>query len=604
MPAFRVLFVAMALCLWLLSLGGCVLVDGDDERRVERARFLLADDASPPPEDRPWADVRLPDNWSRSRRQTEGIGWYRMPLDLGAGAPARLGILVPRLTMNGEIFVNGQRVLSGGRMTDPVTRNWNTPFFVEVPAALLRPGANVLDIRLFAYRNSNGGLGWVYWGEAGSLQARGASLYALHVKGAVLSFAVAVVAAFIGIATWVRMNREPTYGLFGLAMIAWAVRYTNYFVQDAPFNATAYAVLVNSAQGWFFIFFTPFLLRLSKLRWPTLEWTLFGMAIVGTGCIYAAFQGWVALGLVIGLWMCVWVPGSAVLLAISARNAYRSRTTSAVVAGIVAWVYVPLTVRDLLITSDLVSFDSSYLSHYVGVPLALLIAWMVIDRLVESAQAAAKAELARARAASEERERITQDMHDGLGLQLNAALRVVERGHSDRNTVIDLLRSCLDELRLIVDSSATHAAEFLPLLASLRIRQQSRLERIGIHIRWQMEPFPSDLVLPPGMKTQVLRIVQEAINNTIKHAGATQIEFRTISSPRPARIVFEVRDNGTGFRVDAGHAGHGLSGMRRRALAAGVELAIDSGAGGTTIRIDLPDFRAQPLQHAGSPAGR
>ncbi|MEJ8849564.1 sensor histidine kinase [Variovorax rhizosphaerae] len=564
----------------------------------------MADDASPPPEDRSWADVRLPDNWSRSRRQTEGIGWYRIPLDLATGAPARLGILVPRLSMNGEIFVNGQRVLSGGRLTDPVTRNWNTPFFVEVPTALLRPGANVLDIRLFAYRNSNGGLGWVYWGEAGSLQARGASLYALHVKGAVLSFAVAVVAAFIGIATWVRMNREPIYGLFGLAMIAWAVRYTNYFVQDAPFNATAYAVLVHSAQGWFFIFFTPFLLRLSKLRWPTLEWTLLGMAIVGTGCIYAAFQGWMALGLVIGLWMCVWVPGSAVLLAISARNAYRSRTTSAVLAGIVAWVYVPLTVRDLLITSDLISFDSSYISHYVGVPLALLIAWMVIDRLVESAQAAAKSELARAHAASEERQRITQDMHDGLGLQLNAALRVVERGHSDRNTVTDLLRSCLDELRLIVDSSAAHAGEFLPLLASLRIHQQSRLERIGIHIRWQMEAFPADLVLPPGMKTQVLRIVQEAINNTIKHAGATLIEFRTISSPRPARIVFEVRDNGTGFRVDAGHAGHGLSGMHRRALAAGVELAIDSGAGGTTIRIDLPDLRAQPLQHDGSPAAR
>jgi signal transduction histidine kinase len=589
--ALRTLAAAAGACFCLALSGWSSSASAADEQVIERARFLLADDEMPPAESRAWSEVRLPDNWSTSRRLAQGIGWYRMSLDLGSSAPGRLGIFVRRLSMNGEFFVNGVRVLSGGRMADPVTRNWNTPFFVEVPAPLLRPGTNTLDIRLFAYRNNNGGLGRVSWGEAAQLQEEHASLYALHVKGAVMSFAMALVAAFIGIATWVRMKHDAAYGLFGLAMIAWSVRYANYFVHDVPFDPLAYSVAVNSAQGWFFIFFTPFLLRLSGIRWPYLERALLAMGCLGTVGIYMAYQGWVSLSVVIGFWLSIWFPGSVVLLWVSARHAYRRRSVLAILAAVVAWLYVPLTVRELLITSGRVSFDASYIAHYVSAPLALLISWMLIDRLVSAAQAKVKTELERARAAFDERQRITQDMHDGLGLQLNAALRVVERGEIDRDKVTHLLSACLDELRLIVDSSAAAASKFLPLLASLRIRLQGKLEAIGIHIHWNMDQFPQDLVLPPGMALQVLRIVQEAINNTIKHACASQIEFRVAASSHPGHIVLEVQDNGVGFATDAEQTGRGLTGMRRRATAAGVGLCVFSGNQGTTIQIKLPNLR-------------
>lgn len=582
-------------CCWLLlwALVGPAAAAAGSSVTLDHARFVLTDDPQPPSDAVAWTAVTLPDNWSTRIRDAAGTGWYRMHFDLAAVPDDGLAILVRRLSMNGEFYVNGARVLSGGRMAPPVTRRWNTPFYVEVAKPLLHAGRNVLDIRLYAYRNNNGGLGRVEMGDPATLRAEHAVVDAVHVKGAVLSFAVALVAAFIGIVSWWRMGRDAVYGLFGLAMVAWGVRYANYFIQDVSIDPTAYAVVVNSAQGWFFIFFTHFLLRLSGRHWPRVEAVFYGMGLLGTLGIWAAFKGWVPLWLVVGGWSFVWLPGCAAMLWVSARTVARwPRSIVAWLVFVVGWMYVPLTFREMLITTNLVPFDTSYIAHYVGIPLAVLISWMLIDRLVATGRAAAEAELARSRAVFDERQRITQDMHDGLGLQLNAALRVVERGDIDAPKFAALLRGCLDELRLVVDSAASVSGEFLPLLASLRIRLQPKLDTIGIRIHWQMQQFPDGLVLPPGMAMHILRIVQETLNNTLKHAQASAITFEVVDSALPDHITLVVSDNGIGFVPAGATAGRGLSGMQRRAAAVGLGLAVVSSASGTQVLIDIPHLRA------------
>ena len=582
---------AAATCCLLLLLAlvpgpaGAATVPTQD---IVQARFVLRDDATPPPDSAHWAEVTLPDNWSATRREAQGIAWYRMAFTREADAPDGVGILVRRLSMNGEFFVNGQRVLSGGHMVEPVTRNWNHPFFVEVPAALLHTGRNVLDVRIYAYRNANSGLGTVEVGDIDVLRARHAFLYALHVKGALVSFAVALVAAFIGIVCWWRMGREATYGLFGLAMLAWAVRYANYFVQDVPLPPLAYGLVVYSAQGWFFICFTPFLLRLTRLHWPRIERGLVAMGVLGTVGILAAFEGWVPLAWVIAIWLAIWLPGSAVLLLVSTRHAMRARSVPATLAALVAWLYVPLTVRELLITANVLPFDASYVAHYVGIPLVLLITWMLVDRVLAAAGAAAQAELARERAAFDERQRITQDMHDGLGLQLGAALRMAERGVVDGPAFAGALQACMDELRLIVDSSASGSGEFLSLLGNLRFRLQPRLEAIGLRLHWQMDAFPDAVVLPPAMALQILRIVQEALHNAVRHAHAAVLHIEAARSTQPGHVALVVRDDGTGYRPGAVQPGRGLLGMQRRAAELGLQLQMRTGSAGTAVQIDIP----------------
>ena len=103
-----------------------------------------------------------------------------------------------------------------------------------------------------------------------------------------------------------------------------------------------------------------------------------------------------------------------------------------------------------------------------------------------------------------------------------------------------------------------------------------------------MHDFPSDLTLPPGASLQVLRMVQEAINNAIKHANASVIAFRVADGRAPDHVTLVISDNGVGFVNGAGTNGKGLSGMKRRAMAAGVTLAIRSSTEGTSIEIAIP----------------
>jgi len=95
----------------------------------------------------------------------------------------------------------------------------------------------------------------------------------------------------------------------------------------------------------------------------------------------------------------------------------------------------------------------------------------------------------------------------------------------------------------------------------------------------------------------VLRIVQEALTNVVKHSGARVIAIATSQDREGVSVVVE--DDGAGFNVGdesaSSAAGRGLTNMRRRAELLGGRIEIASGASGTRLTLHLPlDRRAAP----------
>lgn len=189
---------------------------------------------------------------------------------------------------------------------------------------------------------------------------------------------------------------------------------------------------------------------------------------------------------------------------------------------------------------------------------------------------------------SQERQRLMQDMHDGLGSSLTSALRVVEHGHMDEAEIAQVLKGCIDDLKLAIDSMEPVDADLLLLLATLRYRLGPRLESTGIALRWEVKSVPELEWLDPKNSLHILRILQEVFTNIIKHTHATEI--RVATRAESDHVVVTVTDNGPGFSVEGAlkSGGKGLSNQIRRAEAIGAEVKWDSNDEGTCFSLRLP----------------
>ena len=197
-----------------------------------------------------------------------------------------------------------------------------------------------------------------------------------------------------------------------------------------------------------------------------------------------------------------------------------------------------------------------------------------------------------------ERQRLMQDMHDGLGSSLISALRVVECGKLDANEIIQVLKGCIEDLKLSIDSMELDEADLLLLLATLRYRLEPRLKSADIALRWEVEDVPKLDWLDPGNALHVLRILQESFTNIIKHTHATEI--RVATHVEENHVLVSITDNGQGFIAeDTLKKGcKGMSNQMRRAQAISAEISWDTSSIGTCTILRLPITQHQTVCEA------
>jgi len=197
----------------------------------------------------------------------------------------------------------------------------------------------------------------------------------------------------------------------------------------------------------------------------------------------------------------------------------------------------------------------------------------------------------------EERARIARELHDEAGqalTTLSVGLKLLER--QARHPAA--LRECTTEMlgtvdgvleglhRLAVDLRPA-ALDRLGLVAALRRHCQIVGEEHALAV--QLEVVGLEQRLPGEIETALYRIVQEALTNVVRHAGATRVDV--ILEQRNGTLVALVEDNGRGFDRDAARAEQqlGLLGMRERAEALGGTLTIETVPGhGTTLLVEVP----------------
>ncbi len=198
---------------------------------------------------------------------------------------------------------------------------------------------------------------------------------------------------------------------------------------------------------------------------------------------------------------------------------------------------------------------------------------------------------------SRERNRLARELHDTLAHSLSAVtiqLEAVdalwksdpEKAHAMLERSLSMTRAGLNEARGAIQSLRSVPVIDLGLSLAMRNLAASEAERGGYTVDVQV---PEDLPrLSPDVEHGLYRILEEALRNTTRHAGASRVAVGLKQYDH--HVEMAIRDDGCGFDntsiVEADH--YGLRGIRERAEAMGALLKIDSQPGhGTTVHLDL-----------------
>jgi signal transduction histidine kinase len=429
--------------------------------------------------------------------------------------------------------------------------------------------------------------------------------------------AVGVFALFV----WFRRRHETAYLLFfNLAAVSF-VGHLHYYV-NLPIIDDWFAWLTSNALFWLIMVIHLFLCQLHgrPLKWLT-------RGVVGVTVLISMLT----LADVLPVY-----PSASVLVHVIYAIAVLMGAVVALTGGIISWgrsregvliaggvgVGTLLGMSDWLLYTNAISPEGWFLGAYTNAVtfgmFGLLMYRRYINAIgeVERINAslalrlqAREAELeithrklreaALQQTISDERQRLMQDMHDGLGSSLISAIRSVEQGGVSDQKVSQILKDCLDDLKLTIDSMEPVEADLLLLLATLRFRLEPRLEGTGISLLWEVQELPTLSWLEPSSALHILRIVQESIANILRHTRADEIRVATAQEDAVVRVT--IADNGQGFDVEKtlnNATGRGLHNQRRRAQSVDGTVSWQSGPAGTRFTLWLPLARKTQQQIA------
>lgn len=197
----------------------------------------------------------------------------------------------------------------------------------------------------------------------------------------------------------------------------------------------------------------------------------------------------------------------------------------------------------------------------------------------------------------QERARMMRDLHDGMSGDIVSMMALAERIDPDVPQIARHARNALMDMRLIVSSLEDYGGDLSLALGVWRERMEPQVRAASIRLKWHVDDLPAQDWLSPSHVLDILRILQEAVTNAVRHSGATTIEVDCRLAANRIRIT--IGDDGHGCPSDKLIKGKGLVNMSARATRLGASLDIRMATEGTRVELLLdlaPAGRAmQPL---------
>jgi signal transduction histidine kinase len=558
--------------------------------------------------------VALPHSWDAENPAWSGTTRYELAWPAGlarasqyalSAQPPELALYLPRVGARFRVLLNDQVIASQHWLTPGYVDTSVVPYGVALPAALLvQPlDANRISIEVQGQRLRNSGLSSVLLGPKDPIDARYDKVHAWQVQATWMVAACSALLAVLAGVLWLQ-NRDHAFGLLALAFSAWVLRLvlTPLVHPPMPFALWFYLHKLSfTLYCGFMILFLWDIFGLQKnwgrklvlaMLWAGPVW----LGVTTLSGQYNLYRIWSGVILVVS-------NVTFLMLILRARKGLDDNQRLLLVASLVTSL---AGIRDFAVVQLGMPGDGDIRWMTLGsLVFMLTMAWILIQRtnayVQQIGQLNQNLELRVAQKESQlvaafdqlreserrdvlqtERQRLTRDMHDGLGSQLVQTLNLV-RGQAvpDSEAITGMLHHALQELRMTLDSLEPMEGDLPAILGTLRRRIAPALEAAGIELDWQVQEVPPIAVQGQPLEAlgvmHLFRFLQEVFANIIKHASASRVEVRTWSAAPTAGatgVLLSVTDNGCGMGAGYREGGRGMDNLRARAHALGAQLRV------------------------------
>ena len=557
----------------------------------------------------------------------------------------KYGLLFVQIINGGDFYLNGHWVAGLPASTTTARWMWYQPFIVPLPSRLLKTDGtpNTLTVSqttLEPYIS----ISRLYFGNLDELLRIDSVVNFVSSTLANAFEVLCFAAGLFLVSIWLVAPKERMFAFAGGICMIWALLFVILQLQYIPTEAMELRRWsVYMCEGALLFAITFFILwQTNRTFGLSARCTFFGLlgiaaalcAVGGSADQYDRDVIWAAAALMLY--------ASVTLLLF----AYWWKTRRAPVAFFLAEavLFLMLMLHDyamrLRLTDHLTDvglevgwsgllFEHIFLLHLAVPGLLLSVGYMLITRHQENVTELGRSQFVLERRETEleeffhqrgvleisaatlvERERIYQDIHDGIGSQLVKAIFTLRSAGTTSSAVVDNLRACLQDLRLVIDAEPECNVDIQTTVFAFCVTQEQHLEGSGLDIRYDVGTG-STVYANPKVSLNVLRVLQESLGNALKYSGATVVDIKLNLSE--SCLTLCITDNGHGHELPAhrlkehqsayGASGkRGVTGLALRAADIGAKYTMDITETGTKVCFTIPIIDSVTINAESKPA--
>ncbi|MFZ4410561.1 MAG: sensor histidine kinase [Paracraurococcus sp.] len=529
---------------------------------------------------------------------------FAYALSLPQAPPSDLALHLISTTPSAVVTVNGQVFYRRATPGGPYALIRAIPILLPLPATLLRPGENRVEIEVGGLFAPPGAAPRIFVGPEASLRLPYGIAWLLLERLPLVFLSAGLVLGTVLVLLWAGRRQDRASLAMAVLLLLGTGRAVGFLTPDLAMPPGL--IRLGNGLGIVQIALLPacvlvFLGRRPPpwLWLPPIAAALFAAALATPAG--AEFRPPLPIILVFAV-LCLMLATGLV-----AKAFVRDRSTESLLllvacvtnlVGVLVFVWGKLSG-----TEAVTAYGPGGQGLAVGLPmlgLFLVLRWAAAARALDRANDHLAEELRRAEALltetlgqqhaqaqrlllQAERERLMHELHDGVsGRLISAVASCAMRGEAFQE-VEGTLRDTLGELRLVITAMQDFEGDLAQAIGSFVPQLQRQVRPLGVTLDAEIADLPPLPWLRPAHVQHVLRIVQEAVMNAARHSGAGRVRIEAAADV--ARIT--VRDAGRGGVQDR-DGSYGLRSMRRRAEALGAGLHIVSDADGTAVVLELP----------------